>query len=122
MNDDGITLEQPVEAVTRILLDRPDTLNALSPEMVVAFNDALDAIAADPGCRVVVISGSGRGFCSGQDMAAAKKRNTGAGPSAAEKLVGQQRFSRIIAKIRALPQPVIAAVNGVAAGAGMAIA
>jgi len=122
MSDNGITLEQPAEAVTRIVLDRPDVLNALSPEMVVAFNDALDGIAADPGCRVVVLTGAGRGFCSGQDMAAAKKRNTGAGPSAAEKLVGQQRFSRIIAKIRALPQPVIAAVNGVAAGAGMAIA
>jgi enoyl-CoA hydratase len=121
MSESGISLDQPAAAVTRITLDRPDTLNALSPEMVVAFNEALDGIAADPDCRVVIITGAGRGFCSGQDMAAAKKRNTGAGPTAASKLVGQQRFSRIIAKIRALPQPVIAAVNGVAAGAGMAI-
>lgn len=122
MSDNGITVDSPAEAVTRILLDRPEVLNALSPEMVIAFNDALDAVAADPGCRVVVITGAGRGFCSGQDMAAARKRNAGAGPAAAEKLVGQQRFSRIIARIRALPQPVIAAVNGVAAGAGMGIA
>ena len=72
MSEDGITLDQPAEGVTRITLDRSDVLNALSPEMVVAFNAALDGIAADPGCRVVVITGAGRGFCSGQDMAAAK--------------------------------------------------
>ena len=121
MSDNGITLDQPTAGVTRITLDRPEVLNALNPEMVIGFNEALDGIAADPACRVVIVTGAGRGFCSGQDMAAARKRNAGAGPAAAEKLVGQQRFSRIIAKMRALPQPVIAAVNGVAAGAGMAI-
>ena len=121
MSESGIRLDHPAKGVTRLLLDRPDVLNALSPEMVVGFNDALDEIAADHACRVLVVTGAGRGFCSGQDMGAAKRRNEGAGPTAAEKLQGQQRFSRIIAKMRALPQPVIAAVNGVAAGAGMAI-
>jgi enoyl-CoA hydratase len=122
MSDSGIRLDQQTESVTRILLDRPEVLNALSPEMVVALNQALDAAAADPACRIVVITGSGRGFCSGQDMAAAAKRNAGSGPGAAEKLRGQERFSGIIRRIRAMPQPVIAAVNGVAAGAGMGIA
>lgn len=122
MSDNGITLDQPAEAVTRITLDRPEVLNALDPEMVVGLSAALDGIGADPGCRVVIITGAGRGFCSGQDMAAAKKRNTGAGPAAAEKLRGQERFSGIIKRIRSIPQPVIAAVNGVAAGAGMGIA
>ena len=122
MSDNGISLDQPAEAVTRITLDRPEVLNALNPEMVVALSDALDAAGAESSCRVVVITGAGRGFCSGQDMAAAAKRNAGAGPAAAEKLRGQQRFSGIIGRIRTIPQPVIAAVNGVAAGAGMAIA
>jgi enoyl-CoA hydratase len=122
MSDNGITLEHPAEAVTRIVLDRPEVLNALNPEMVIGLSEALDAAGADPGCRVVIITGAGRGFCSGQDMAAAAKRNAGAGPGAAVKLVGQERFSGIIRRIRAIPQPVIAAINGVAAGAGMGIA
>ncbi len=122
MSDNGITLDQPAEAVTRITLDRPEVLNALNPEMVIGLSDALDQVGADPACRVVILTGAGRGFCSGQDMAAAKKRNAGVGPAAAEKLRGQERFSGIIRRIRTIPQPVIAAVNGVAAGAGMGIA
>jgi enoyl-CoA hydratase len=118
----GITIDRPVADVLRITLDRPQVLNALNPEMVIALNETLEAAAADSDCRVIIITGAGRGFCSGQDMAAAAKRNAGKGPSAADKLVGQERFSSIIRRIRAVPQPVIAGVNGVAAGAGMGIA
>ena len=119
MSDNGITLDQPVEGVTRIILDRPDVLNALSPKMVIAFNEALDGIAADPACRVVIPA---------RAAASARGRTWPPPRSAIPKArpVGRREAGRpaavqpIIAKICAPPQPSPWSVTGVAA-AGMAI-
>ncbi|MGH9032086.1 MAG: enoyl-CoA hydratase/isomerase family protein [Acidimicrobiia bacterium] len=108
--------------VTVLTLDRPDRLNAMSRELVSDLHAALDTVAADRDCRVVVITGAGRGFCSGLDL-----KETGDAVAAAEGgpaggMRAQQHIATLIPQLRRLPQPVIAAVNGPATGGGLALA
>jgi enoyl-CoA hydratase len=117
-----LLVDTPVPGVTLLTFNRPSTLNALTRELVTDFNAALDEIGRDPTCRVVVITGAGRGFCSGQDMKAAEERNRSGGSGVVEKMAWQEHFAAMARRIRAIPQPVIAAVNGAAVGAGMGIA
>src|SRR5256884_4338324 len=101
-------------------MNRPDRLNALNNELASALNDALGRIAKDPSVNVVVVTGAGRAFCAGGDLGAlGKGRQTGATHELEPLLrAGMQ----MVLKMRTMPQPVIAAVNGAAAGAGMNIA
>src|SRR5205814_1989686 len=101
-------------------MNRPDRLNALNNELAMAVNDALGRIAEDHSVGVVVITGAGRAFCAGGDLGAlGKGRQTGATHELEPLLrAGMQ----MVLKMRTMPQPVIAAVNGAAAGAGMNIA
>src|SRR6266700_702885 len=101
-------------------MNRPDRLNALNNELASALNEALARIAEDDSVRVVVITGAGRAFCAGGDLAAmAKGHQTGATQELEPLLrAGMQ----MVLTMRTMPQPVIAAVNGAAAGAGMNIA
>jgi len=111
------------EGIEILTLNRPDRLNALTREMVADLNRELDRLAVDDGCRVIILTGAGRGFCSGQDLQAANSRNRGEAPSGViERLYWQDQFSGMGARMRAMPQVVIAAVNGAAVGAGMALA
>jgi len=120
--DEPILLDWPAPQVARIHLNRPDRLNALLPEMVVQLRERLLALDAEvEGCRVVVLTGSGRGFCAGLDLVAAVERN-GVATSIPEHLRSQEHFAGMIQAIRSIRQPVIAAVNGPAAGAGMGLA
>ncbi|MBB3862137.1 enoyl-CoA hydratase [Novosphingobium hassiacum] len=105
-----------------VRLNRPDRLNALTRETVMALNDTLDSIAARDEVRAVILTGTGRGFCSGQDVAAADARNRTAPSGLVERMFWQEQFAGMVARIRAMPQVVIAAVNGPCAGAGMALA
>ena len=100
----------------RITLNRPDRLNALMPEMADAMIAALDDAQADESCRAVLLTGAGRGFCAGQDLT----EIVGASPADLERLL--EHYHPLILKIRALPIPVVCAVNGVAAGAGANLA
>lgn len=111
-----VTLEE-ADGVATLTFNRPDKLNALSDEMIDAFLAALDEIAASP-ARVVVLTGAGRGFCAGFDLSLAGE---GRGDSAfwARR---QERFGSLVARIRNIPQPTIAAVNGAATGAGLGLA
>jgi 2-(1,2-epoxy-1,2-dihydrophenyl)acetyl-CoA isomerase len=100
----------------RITLNRPERLNALTVEMAGALMAALDAAEADPNCRALLLTGAGRGFCAGQDLTAIAD----ARPADVGALLEQ--YNPLIRKLRALPIPVVCAVNGVAAGAGANLA
>lgn len=119
---DDILVQRPETGIAVVTLNRPGRLNALTREMVASLNRTLDMLAEDSTCRAVVLTGAGRGFCSGQDIAAAAARTEGQSSGVVEKLYWQEQFVGMGARIRSMPQVVIAAVNGPAAGAGMAIA
>ena len=107
------------DGIFRLTLDRPERLNAFTIAMHTELRIALDQAVAG-GARVLVLGGAGRGFCAGQDLG---ERRAVADPSTpppdlAEGL--RTRFNPLITAMRALPFPTIPAVNGVAAGAGVA--
>ena len=110
----------PATHVATITLNRPERLNALTFEVYAELRDAFDAIGHDPAVRAVVITGAGRGFCSGGDV----ETIIGAllNRPREERLAFTRLTCDLIRAIRACPKPVIAAVNGVAAGAGAVIA
>jgi enoyl-CoA hydratase len=103
--------------IALLTLNRPATLNAMSLELVRDLDAALGAVAADESCRAVVLTGAGRGFCSGHDLGELRDL---AGVDAA--ITEQELFAGLVPRLRSLPQPVIAAVNGPAAGGGLALA
>src|SRR5690242_162816 len=102
--------------VMTITLNRPDVLNALNREVHAGLFDALERARADDAIRAVVITGAGRGFCVGQDL----QEFAGGAGDVAQNL--RENYHRNVLAIRALDKPVIAAVNGAAAGAGMSLA
>ncbi len=113
-------------AGVRVLtLDRPDRLNAMSLPLIDELHDALDALHADDQARVLILTGAGRGFCAGLDLV--DLAPTGSSSDAERGRVQrgmdlQQRIASLVPKLRGLRIPVIAAVNGAAAGGGLALA
>src|SRR5579863_2543993 len=102
--------------IGKITLNRPDVLNSFNMPMAKELQSALDECAKNKEIRAVLLTGAGRGFCAGQDLAAA------IAPGADIKVIVEQQYNPIIKKIRHLEKPVVCAVNGVAAGAGANIA
>jgi 2-(1,2-epoxy-1,2-dihydrophenyl)acetyl-CoA isomerase len=112
------SLNQIVEnGVCTLTLNRPQVFNSFNQEMAFELQAALDFCAQEKQIRAVVITGEGKAFCAGQDLAEATDPN---GPALQD--IVAKHYNPIILKIRALEKPVIAAVNGVAAGAGANIA
>lgn len=98
-----------------LTLNRPDRLNAVTEPMFAALMSALDAADAAEDCRAVLLCGAGRGFCAGQDLAEVE-------PGADLGHTLETRFNPLIRRLRSLPKPIVAAVHGVAAGAGANLA
>jgi len=105
------------QGVAFITLNRPEKYNSYSREMAMALQASLDECAADDGVRCIYLTGAGKGFCSGQDLSEAMNPT----PEEFERMV-REHYNATILRIRNVEKPVIAAVNGVAAGAGANIA
>ena len=108
-------LSEVADGVATLTLNRPDALNALNSQLRRELMAAMKAAARDEGTRAVVITGAGRGFCAGADL------RGGSGERAFRTVLAAE-YNPLIEAVRALPKPVVAAVNGVAAGAGVSLA
>ena len=119
----NVEITRPKPHITQLTLNRPEALNALTYELVDELHRALDTVHADHDCRAVIITGAGRGFCAGLDL-----RGFGTVPGTEDHgrpqqgMAVQQFIASLVPHMRATRQPIIAAVNGPAAGGGFAIA
>lgn len=115
-DDQTILLQERAGAVLTLTLNRPDRFNALDDPLKLQLIAALQAAARDPGVRCLVLTGAGKAFCAGQDL------NEG---DLSPEQIGEtirQRYNKIVRLLYGMEKPIIAAVNGVAAGAGMSLA
>ncbi len=109
------------DGVATLTLNRPDRLNALGDTLRDDLQDALTQASDDPEVRVMIVTGAGKGFCSGGDVKAmSERRESGSGRPLMEKVAPGR--DRTVLAMRDSPKPIIAAVNGAAAGAGMNLA
>jgi 2-(1,2-epoxy-1,2-dihydrophenyl)acetyl-CoA isomerase len=113
-------LDELRDGVLTLTLHRPDVLNSFNREMAHALQDALRRAATDPAVRAVLLTGAGRAFCAGQDLAEALPAGDGPIPDIGE--IVETSYNPVIRLIRHLEKPVVCAVNGVAAGAGANLA
>src|SRR3990172_9254465 len=118
MPDYTTLLYSLTNGVAEITLNRPDSLNAFNDALAAEMQDALKIAERDANVRALLITGAGKGFSAGQDLAAIRQRPEG--HSFREHLL--KTYNPIVAKLQAIEKPVIAAVNGAAGGAGFGIA
>jgi len=115
------TIEFSIESgAARLTLNRPDRLNSFTVQMHGEIAEALSAIDNDKSVRTLLITGAGRGFCAGQDLNDRAVTPGGNAPDLGESV--EKRYNPLIRRLSSLPMPVVAAVNGVAAGAGASLA
>jgi enoyl-CoA hydratase len=121
--NDAVLVDRTRAGIVVLRLNRPERLNAMNYDLVRGLYDALDELSEDLTCRVIVLTGAGRGFCAGLDLTegASPPRTAGMGRAQAGMTV-QKLIAGLVPKMRATPQPIIAAVNGAASGGGLALA
>lgn len=118
-----VELTHPRPHVAQITLNRPERLNALSFDVVLPLHDALERVADDPDVWAVILTGAGRGFCSGLDLEDHGVPPGIAGmPMSRIAMRAMSLFAELVPRMRALAPPVIAAVNGAAYGGGLCLA
>jgi enoyl-CoA hydratase len=117
-----VLVEEAASGVALITLNRREKLNAMNSELIEGLYAAFDQIAADHNCRAVILTGAGRGFCSGLDLSGYGNdpRQNGRGPIQEGHAV-QERIAGLIPCMRRISIPIISAVNGPAAGGGFAL-
>ena len=108
------------DGIARLTLNRPERLNSFNVQMHEEVKEALREIRGDSTCRVLILTGAGRGFCAGQDLSDRAVAPGAEGVDLGESI--ERRYKPLVLALRALPLPVIGAVNGVAAGAGANLA
>jgi 2-(1,2-epoxy-1,2-dihydrophenyl)acetyl-CoA isomerase len=114
----GIVEYETSDGIATITLNRPDTLNAMTEGLMVELTDAFARVESDNAIRVVVLTGAGRGFCSGADLSAVSSGETGsAGPDSMDTV-----FNPAILAVANCPVPTVGRINGVAAGGGFGLA
>ncbi len=116
-----LTVERPDDGIALVRLNRPERLNAINEVLLGELKQACVDIALDPDTRAVVLTGTGRGFCSGIDLRDFGPSMLDATDPAIDRLRFQESMASLPQAIRALPQPVVAAVNGPAVGGGFAL-
>jgi enoyl-CoA hydratase/carnithine racemase len=114
-----LLVDRSRDGIVLVTLNRPDRMNAITFQMFDEFHVLCDQLQKDGDARVVIITGAGRGFCSGLDLDEAM---TLPDMTPHEMMLGQQSWAGAFVKLHEIPQPVIAAVNGAAAGGGMGLA
>jgi len=114
-----LDVTRPQDGVLLVTLNRPERLNAVTFEMFDELHELCRTVGKDGSLRAVVMTGAGRGFCAGLDLDEAETLTE---MSANEMMLGQEHWAGAMEALHALPQPVIAAVNGAAAGGGLAFA
>jgi 2-(1,2-epoxy-1,2-dihydrophenyl)acetyl-CoA isomerase len=119
-SSEPVLLETLEGGVLTLTLNRPDRMNALNSALVEALGAAIRKAGTEEACRVVLITGAGKGFCAGADLTDRAISPGGARPDLGDSL--DRRYNPLIRDLRALPKPVVAAINGAAAGAGLNIA
>ncbi|WP_288252680.1 enoyl-CoA hydratase-related protein [uncultured Hydrogenophaga sp.] len=112
------------DGLARLTLDQPERLNGLSARLHADLREVLDALERDATLRCVLLTGAGRGFCSGADLGSREDNGHDVGPDGRRDLGAmlERDFNPLVLRLRALPVPVVVAVNGVAAGAGVSLA
>ena len=119
MSYEQITLAVDAGLAT-LTLNQPDKLNAVSRKMIAELKDCWEKLAADASVRAVLLTGAGRGFCAGADLSDPARGGGGEASDSGSAL--DKFFNPVIRTMRALPKPIVAAVNGPAAGVGMSFA
>lgn len=115
-------LHQNVNGIWTLTLNRPGQLNALTDDMVQNLNQQLQFIQHNPACKVLILTGQGRGFCAGFDLSLAEDAPEIELGERAAWMQRQEKFAALVLQFKSLRQPVIAAVNGTANGAGFGLA
>ena len=118
------TVDEIEPRIGLVTLNRPDRLNAINVEMLDEFNALFADLAKDDAFRVLILTGAGRGFCAGADLEDAVSHRDSAAFSDPESFLRlvQERYAALVLGLRRIPQPLIAAINGPAAGGGFSMA
>jgi 2-(1,2-epoxy-1,2-dihydrophenyl)acetyl-CoA isomerase len=120
VQENPVVLEKREAGVATLIMNRPDRMNAINQDLAVSLNHALDRLSTDEDVRVVVFTGAGRAFCAGGDLGVIGKGHREKNTAELQPIL--RSGMQIVLKMRTMRQPVIAAVHGPAAGAGMNIA